>query len=305
MRGIDILGLGAVAVDDILTLPTYPEADAKVRILRTERHGGGLAATALVAASRLGARCAYAGTLGADELSGFSREVFRAEGVDTSLLVERDEARPIHATILVDARTGSRTILLNVPRVTGADPDLPAAEAIRACRVLLLDHLGVPGMIRAASLAREAGIPTVADFEPSDSPGFPELLGLADHLILSADFAASLTGAPGPAAAAKALWDGARTAVVVTQGAEGSWHLCAETGGKPLHRAAFRVQAVDTTGCGDVFHGAYATALCRGMAMEERIRFASAAAAIKAGQPGGQRGAPTGRQVEELLAGRR
>jgi sulfofructose kinase len=304
MQDFEVLGLGAVAVDDILYLPTHPEADAKVRILHQERHGGGLAATALVAASRLGARCAYAGTLGADELSVFSRDVFRAEGVDTSLLVQREEARPIHATILVDTRTGSRTILLEVPRVTGADPDLPAPEVIRSCRVLLLDHLGVPGMIRAASLAREAGIPTVADFEPSDSPRFPELLSLADHLILSADFAASLTGAAGPAAAAEALWNGARRAVVVTQGAEGSWHLCAETGGKPRHRAAFRVQAVDTTGCGDVFHGAYAAALCRGMGMEERVRFASAAAAIKAGQPGGQRGAPTRRQVEEFLAGR-
>lgn len=304
MKTVDVLGLGAVAVDDILYLPAYPEADAKMRIVRRERHGGGLAATALVAASRLGARCAYAGTLGTDELSSFSRAVFRAEGVDASLLVEREEARPIHATILVDTRTGSRTILIDLPRLTGADPDLPAEEVIRSCRVLLLDHLGVPGMIRAASLAREAGIPTVADFEPSDSPRFPELVGLADHLILSADFAASLTGAPGPAAAAEALWDGERAAVVVTCGAEGSWHLCAETGGKPLHRAAFRVQAVDTTGCGDVFHGAYAVALCRGMGMEERIGFASAAAALKVGQPGGQRGAPTRRQVEELLAAR-
>src|SRR5438094_7047577 len=98
----DILGLGCVAVDDLLYIDSYPVPDAKVAIHRHDRQCGGLAATALVAASRLGSTCAYAGTLGDDELSVFVRERFREEGVDTSLVRHRPNARPIHSYIIVD-----------------------------------------------------------------------------------------------------------------------------------------------------------------------------------------------------------
>jgi ribokinase len=167
--------------------------------------------------------------------------------------------------------------------------------------VLLVDHLGIDGMIEAARVAREAGVPVLADFEEIDQPRFEELLGCVDHLILSRDTACALSGASTPGDAALALAAPGREVVAVTAGAEGCWYLDCR-GGRPQHQPAFAVRTVDTTGCGDVFHGAYASALARGLDLSERIRFAAAAAALKATRRGGQRAIPDRAAVEELLA---
>jgi ribokinase/sulfofructose kinase len=129
---------------------------------------------------------------------------------------------------------------------------------------VLVDHIGVAGMARAARVARAAGIAVVADFERDPGPGFPALLAPADHLVVGRDFAARLTGEADPAAAARALWRVDRAAAVVTCGASGCWAAEGPGPGAPRHRPAFAVATVDTTGCGDVFHGAYAAAPERG-----------------------------------------
>src|SRR5262245_8038435 len=223
----DVLGLGCVAVDDLLYLPAFPEPDSKLRVHRRERGLGGLTATALVAASRLGARCAFAGVLGDDEDSRYVLGRLAADGVDVSPRVVRAGARPIHSTILVDESAHTRTILYDLAGSTGADPDEPPAEVVRSAGVLLIDHYGVEGMTRAARLAREAGRAVVADFERHDWPGFAGLLALVDHLIVSLPFARSLTGAGTAAEAAERLWDEGRELVAVTAGAEGCWYRSA------------------------------------------------------------------------------
>ena len=298
---IDILGLGAVAVDDLIYVAAYPPADAKVSVLRSERHCGGLTATALVAAARLGSRCAYAGVLGQDELSAFAIGRMRAEGINLEWLVERPEARPIHSLIVVDENRQTRNIFADSKGFMGADDHWPGADVIQSARVLLVDHFGMPGMIRAARLAGEAGIPVVGDFEKESEPPFRELLARVDHVIVSGPFAQKFTGKSDPAAAAKALWTKGRNVVVVTCGVEGCWYLCADQPHVIYHQKAFSVQAVDTTGCGDVFHGAYAAELARGNGLADRIRFASAAAALKATKAGGQAGIPSREVVEEFL----
>jgi sugar/nucleoside kinase (ribokinase family) len=171
---------------------------------------------------------------------------------------------------------------------------------IRSARVLLVDNFGIAGMIRAARIARAAGIPVVADFESSDLPEFSRLLALVDHLILSEDFACGLTGARHAAEAARALWTNRRQVVIVTRGAKGCYYLSADDR-SPKSMPAFRIQAWNTTGCGDVFHGAYALALARNLEFKERIRFASAAAACKASQDDCQDDLPTLKLVNKLL----
>ena len=299
---IDILGLGAVAVDDLLYLREFPRPDSKVAILRRERHSGGLAGTALVAARRMGRACAYAGTLGEDELSQFIVDGFKAEGVGVGHLVRRAGARPVHSTILVDTATTTRTILEESDGVIGADPSAPAAEVIRSARVLLVDQVGLEGMVRAARIARDAGIPVVADLEREAGPLFPELLALVDHLILPFEFACRISGARDGPSIVRALWAKDRAAVVVTRSAEGSWYLSAEEPGVVFHQPAFRVEAVDTTGCGDVFHGVYAAGLSEGMPAAARIRFAAAVAALKATHPGGQQGIPRRAEADRFFA---
>jgi ribokinase len=301
---MDILGLGAVAVDDLLFLHEYPRPDSKIPIQRRERHAGGLAGTALVAARRMGRACDYAGTLGDDELSRFIIEGLEAEGVSVRHLVRRAGTRPFHSTILVDTETKTRTILLDEQNVVGPDPELPSQDVIRSARVLLVDHVGLPAMIRAARIARAAGIPVVADLERDTSPQFGDLLALVDHLILPYDFAKKITGAADGPAIVRALWRADRAAVVITRSAEGAWYVTAEEPDTVYHQPGFRVQEVDTNGCGDVFHGVYAAGLSEGMKAEARIRFAAAVAALKATQPGGQRGIPLRPEADRFLAER-
>lgn len=295
---IDILGLGATAVDHLIYVPSYPPPNVKSYVLRSERQCGGLTATALVAASRLGARCAYAGMLGRDEASQFVAETLRREGVDLSHLVISDDAGPIRSTIIVGTDRGTRNIFPEHPAQCGAHPTLPSESVIGAARVLFVDHVGVEGMIRAARIAREVGVPVVSDVE-RDLPGCRELLALVDHVVMSWEFAQTLTGAASPEEATYRLWAPGRALVAVTCGEDGCFF--SDDGRTVYHQPAFRVQVVDTTGCGDVFHGAYCAALAKDMSAAERIRFASAAAALKATHTGGQAGAPTLEQTLQFL----
>ncbi len=295
---IEILGLGAVAMDDLLYVEAYPEANSKVHVLDRERQCGGLTATALVAASRLGCLCAYGGVTGTDDASDFALAVLAGEGVCTDLACRRADRRIYHSTIIVD-RFGRRTLFSDGRDVESVNSSWPDEHIIRSCEVLFVDHTAIPGMIRAARVARSAGIPVVGDLERAESKILPDLMNLIDHLIVPREFARTVTGRTEPGQAAECLWADQRKAVVVTCGENGSWFV--EPGLSPTHQPAFRVQVIDTTGCGDVFHGAYAAGLVMGMDLPGRVRLAGAAAALKAARRGGQSGCPTFAEVERLL----
>ncbi len=281
-KNIDVLGLGCTAVDDVLYVGSFPPADSKVRVERRERQCGGLTGSALVAAARLGARCAYAGCLGTDDLSGYVAGNFLREGVDISHSPRLREARVIHSTVVIVPKTGSRNIFYDVPGMVGAHPCLPPDEVIRDSGVLFIDHYGMRGNLRALKRARSLGVPVVADFEDEAVPYFAEVLGGVDHLILSEEFACHLARKTKASDAALALWRPRRAAVIVTCGPSGCWSVskCAEK--QPRHHPAFQVRTANSNGCGDVFHGAYAFRLACGDSLDDRIRFASAAAAVKA-----------------------
>jgi sulfofructose kinase len=294
----DILGLGCAAVDDVLYVPSFPGTDEKVRVARALRRCGGLTGAALVTAARMGATCAYAGCLGMDEVSQYVADYFASEGIDVSHAPRLAEARVVKATIVVGRDIGSRNIFFQSEGLIGAHDHLPPDEVVRNARVLFIDQYGMKGNLRAARVARSIGASVVADFEDGADSGFQEVLGLVDHLILSVEFARGITRAPDPAQAARALWQPGRAAVIITDGPNGCWSLSADGELVVRHHPAFLVAATDTTGCGDVFHGAYAACLAHGDGLEDRIRFASAAAALRAKE--GE--IPRRAAVEQLLA---
>lgn len=298
----DILGLGIAAVDELIYVDAFPNANAKTPVRRRERQCGGLTMTALVAAARLGARCAYAARLGDDDLSQLVLRTLAQEHIDTQHVVRQPEARPVVSAIIVGA-DGTRNIFPYHSEVDGADPEQPDAPVIQSARVLFVDHVGIPGQIRATQIARAAGIPVVSDVEREDFVGAMDLLALVDHVISSEDFASRITHSTEPEQMVRGLWNDCRTLVAVTCGTQGCYYMT-EANGPIHHQPAFIVPVVDTTGCGDVFHGAYAAALAQAMPPAERIRFASAAAALKAQQRGGQTGAPTKEQLEKFLVSR-
>src|SRR5436305_8354002 len=126
----DVLGLGAVAVDELIYVDNYPAPDEKAHVLRTERQCGGLTATALVAASRFGAKCAYAGVLGDDDLSRFAISRLRGEGIILDHLLTRPETRPVHSYIIIDQARGTRNIFADARNAIGAAANWPDEKVI-------------------------------------------------------------------------------------------------------------------------------------------------------------------------------
>jgi sulfofructose kinase len=296
----DVLGFGAVTVDDLIYVEHYPMPDTKVAVLDRQRQGGGLAGTALVAAARLGARAAYAGILGDNELSRYTVAEFEREGVDCSLVLCRPEAQPIHSLIIVDYTNGQRSILPDFIGVQWRQPDQVTDELIASCRVLFVDHHAVDGSLRAIEVAHAHGIPVVADIERETEPRATELAPLIDHLIVGINFARHKTGEDDPAAMARALYAN-RACCVVTAGERGCWYASREREGEVQHVPAFPVKVVDTTGCGDVFHGAYAACIAQGESIDKAIVIATAAASLKATKHGGRAGIPTRTAIDQYL----
>lgn len=298
--GWDVLGIGSATIDEFLVVERYPAEDSKAEVVAVDRQGGGLIATALVAAARLGVRAAYADLLGTDELTAWIERDLQAEGIDVSLVGHHPAARPIHAYIVVSQSGQSRTIIYSMAGQQRYPDDYPPLAAVRATKVLLVDDVSQLNLERIKATVREARrlhIPVVGDFEKE--PDF-DLLDNIDHLLISQSYAERLTGTRDPAVAAVRLWREDRAAVVITCGAEGCWYR--DDDGTPCHLPAFAVPVVDTTGCGDVFHGAYAAGLRWGWATARRVRFASACAALKTRALGGRRGIPTLAEVEAFLA---
>jgi sulfofructose kinase len=171
---------------------------------------------------------------------------------------------------------------------------------VAAARVLLVDHSVAGVACHAARHARAHGIPVVADVELASFPEQEAFLDSIDHLIVNLEWARRLSGAGSAAACAEALLARGHTAVVVTQGAAGS--VYAERGQSPVTVPVLPIAAVDTTGCGDVFHGAYAACLAAGGDVPTAVRWATVAAGLKTRQPGGRAGIPTRAEVEAHLA---
>lgn len=294
----DVLGMGCAAVDDALYVERYPAGDTKIRVRRRQRRVGGLTTAALLTAARMGGACAYAGQLGHDDLSAFVEDELRRIGVDVAPVVRAAEGSPAHAIVILGDEDHTRTIFFHSDGLLGAHEALPPVDVIEATRVLFVDTWGIPGMLRAARIARAAGIPVVADFERGEHPLFEELQALVDHLILSEEFALRWTGGDTAQEALRRLWTPQRTAVAVTAGERGCWLL--DDDGLH-HQPAFQVEVVDTNGCGDAFHGAWALALARDYPLRECARIAAAAAALKATQPG-LTGVPAMSEIHDFIA---
>lgn len=299
MKTRDVLGFGCTTIDELLYIDEWPQVERKLPIRRLETQGGGLGATALIAAARLGAKCSYAGMLGHDETSKRVAGLLEAEKIELNLLVYHPDAGAIRSFVVIDTTHNTRNIFFQRPELVGTPLDSPDESEIAASRCVFLDHYGGQGNVRVCELARRNAVPVVADFERSDVPAWNDFFPLVSHPILSRGFASRLTGEEEPEQMARALWNANRETVIVTCGEDGCY--ATKNGREVAHFPAFPTEVVDTTGCGDCFHGVYCAALAWGWPLERRVRWASAAAALKARVVGAQKGLPSRAQVEELL----
>jgi sulfofructose kinase len=282
----DVLGAGIAAVDDLVYVSDFPTVDCKVPVHASARHGGGPACTAIAAIGSLGGRAAYAARFGDNNLSTFIRTALQRHGVDTSPIQNDEMGGPYHSIIVVDG-AGHRNVFYDpaLYRVVAAD-DLPDA-LIQSAKLFLLDHLTEPSLVPVAEKVRGLGVPILGDIE-GQSESAMNLAELTDFLIVPKAFALWASGVSDPREACAFLAHTQREATVVTDGSRGCFFKT-KTNATVRHFPAFAVNARDTNGCGDTFHGAFALAVARDLAVEEAIPFASAAGALKAVAAGGER----------------
>lgn len=289
--------VGIAVLDRIWYLNDLPKEGGKYVAGDYKEVGGGPAATAAVAAAKLGAEVDFIGRVGDDDTGNRLLAELQAYGVNTRYTRIVKGARSSQSAVLVDA-AGER-IIANYP-----SPDLPACADwmvdidFSQWDAVLADVRWHHGAKQAFTLARANGVTTVldADVTPQD---IAELVALSDHAAFSAPGLVRLTGvtdAPAALKQAKTLTNGH---VYVTQGAQGCLWL---ENSRLRHLPAFHVDVVDTTGAGDVFHGALAVSLAQKTETAEAIRFASAVAALKCTRPGGRAGIPDCDQTRSFLS---
>ena len=293
---VDVVGVGINATDTVIGLPHFPTLDSKVEITSAERRAGGQTASAIAACQRWGLRTRYVGKIGDDEAGKFQQNEMAREGVET-IWITAPGCMSQSSFILVDEKSAERTVLWKRDPHIALQPQDLRAEWISGARVLLVDGHDTAASTQAAKWAKEAGTLVLGDFD-NRYPGVEELLEYVDFAITSKDFPARLTGdqdllksLPKLHAEFKCCLTGAtigRLGVLVWNGVK--FHLC----------PGFRARAVDTTGAGDIFHGAFAYGIVRGWPVAEILEFSCAAAALNCEGHGARGGIATLVEIDRL-----
>ncbi|HQV27648.1 MAG TPA: PfkB family carbohydrate kinase [Thermoflexales bacterium] len=298
-----VIGLGVSTVDIVARVEHLPTPDDVQRALDMTTQGGGPVATAMVTLARLGARAAMIDALGDDWRGGQIREGFTREGVNVAHLKTRPGHTSAMSCILVEQASGARSIVY----APGTAPDITPAElpvdAIASARFLHLNGRHWEAGLEAIRIARSAGVQVSFDGGAGRyRPELDDLIPQTDICIVARDFAEQHTHETDIRAAAGALLRMGPRLVAITDGARGSWVLARD--GRFFHQPAYLFpSAVDTTGCGDSYHGAFLFGLLRGLTLEKTAALASAVAALNSQAIGGRGGLPTYAQVVAFLDG--
>ena len=302
MKEFQIVGVGYNCVDVICMVEDFPVENSSTHITSRITQGGGASATAIVAASRLGARCAFVGNLGNDMISDECIRMFKEDGVCTDYLVKRDDCFGLESIVMVNPENGSRTKFPQRdfnPTITWTDE---LKEVIKNCDVVHLDGTHYENALNAAMLAKEYGVTVSLDgcSMQKDNEKNKALASLADILIMNSKYPLRVSGKPtyNDALIEMSTW-GRKEIVGCTLGEDGSKFVI---GGGVVDFPCFKApKVVDTTGCGDVFHGSFLSAYVSGMDLVSCIRFASATASCKCAVPGGRAGIPDRSTVLRII----
>src|SRR5579872_7141003 len=299
MPEFDIVGVGLNATDTLLLVDHFPAYAGKVPFQQEILSPGGQVASALVACAGLGLRAKYIGTMGDDERGRVQIDSLRGTGINLDHVQVRRGCANQSAYIIIDQSTGERTVLWRREDCLRLDPEEIAPEHIACARLLHIDGHDTPAVARAAEIARARGIPVTVDVD-TIYHGFDRVLPNVDYLVASSEFPAAWTGNADPFQALQTLQReyGMRVAAM-TLGAHGALALEA---GKFCYAPAFVVNCVDTTGAGDVFHGAFCYAVLQGMPMRDALDFSNAMAALNCTALGARGGICGLAEIRALMA---
>jgi len=299
MPTFDVVGVGLNATDTLLIVPNFPAYAGKVPFTEEILSPGGQMASALVACARLGLRVKYIGAIGDDERGRIQRESLSGTGINLDHVQERKGCPNQSAYIIIDRSTGERTVLWHRAECLRIDPEEILPEQITCARLLHIDGHDTPAVARAAAIARAHGIPVTVDVD-TIYHGFDKVLPNIDYLVASSEFPTAWTGVNDPFKALEAIQNeyGMKVAAM-TLGAHGA---LARAGGTFHYSPAYVVNCVDTTGAGDVFHGAFCYAVLQGMEMRAALDFCNAMAALNCTALGARGGIAALPDVRSLVA---
>jgi len=281
---------------DFLALSKQVPTGATTYVHRLLVQGGGLSATAAVAMARLGADVRLLTRVGDDDVGRQVLDGLRKEGVDVSGAAIKAGALTPCSVVMVDPDTGDRTIYHFPGAGLERGASAPDVSFVRSSQALVVDSFWREEALAAARAAREADVPVVADFAPGAE--VEELAGLVDVYIVPESWARGTGDAGDPDAALRRLHSYGANIAVVTGGRDGCWYSSDDESG---HCPAFEIEVVDTTGAGDVFHGAFAYALARGWQVSRCVEFAAAVTALKCRELGGRTGVPDLAETVDFL----
>ncbi|SYZ74719.1 putative Uncharacterized sugar kinase YihV [Candidatus Zixiibacteriota bacterium] len=295
----DCLGLGIAPIDILYQIGAFPKPGSKIDALDITIQGGGPIPTAMVTLSRLGMKAALLAAVGGDLFGQFVIDQLRREKVDTSHIIIKKKPTAV-ACGWFEKGSGRRTIALNLKiKISPGDINLARLPHMK---MIHLDGRDLNACMKLARYAKKIKIPVVFDIgsiRNDVSPIFP----LVDHLVCSSDYALPFTQTKTILDSISRLRRLCPGTIVVTAGIDGSIGYSRHDG--LAFARAYKVKTVDTTGAGDVYHGAYIYGLLKNWPLEKRMQFASAAAALKCTRPGGRLGIPDLKQVKKFMGGRR
>ncbi len=294
---VDLVGVGLNATDTVIPVADFPVRGSKVEFRHSSVLPGGQVATTVVACQHWGLRTRYVGKLGEDDAAAIHRRAFAQAGVETRIL-SVPGGSSAQSIILVD-RGGERTVLgRRDDRLILRPADLDR-DWITSARALHVDGYDTAAATLAATWARAAGIPVIADLDEL-YPGVEALLANVDFLIASRDFPCRLMAESN---LEKALFKmQSRFGGTLTAATLGEHGVLAYDGRHFLHTPAFQVPVVDTTGAGDIFHAGFIFGLLQGWPLDRQLDFACAAAALNCSSVGARGGIQPLSTIEALMA---
>jgi sulfofructose kinase len=271
----DVVGVGLNATDTLIPVPHYPQLGSKAEFRSASILPGGQVASAMVACQQWGLRTRYVGKVGEDSAAEIHRAEFSRLGVETHLLTAPGCASQ-QAFILVDDG-GERTVLWRRDNRLTLRPEELKREWITDARALHVDGHDTEAAATAASWAREARVPVIADLDDV-YPGIEALLPNIDYLIMSRDIPGRLTGEADLRRAMVEL--GRRFGTRLSAATLGQEGVLTWDGSEFHYAAAYQVDPLDTTGAGDIFHAGFIYGLAKGWSLPRQLDFACAAAAL-------------------------
>ena len=292
----DVIGIGESSIDEVYRVPGALGPNVKLPLSAKQIRYGGQVATTLATCAAFGLRTAFAGTAGDDDHAHGLRKALEDRGIDTTALIHRP-VRHRRAMVLVSEQTGDRAVLWERDARLALTPDEVPRAMIESARLLHVDDVDVEAAIVAAGIACKAGIPVTSDIDQV-TDRTRELMAAVSVPIFAEHVPRAMTGETDPERALRKLRKTHSGMLCVTLGAQGSMLL----DGTQLYRVpAPSVRAVDATGAGDVFRGAFIYALLRGDSPVDILRFANVAAAVSCTREGALDSVPARREVEESL----